>query len=256
MDNQQPSLSFKQLKEDKDYLIYEDGRLYSKKSNKFLLGKIDNVGYLTYSLSITDKLSISGRKLQKMMYAHRLVAKYFLPNVNNLPYVHHKDENKLNNHYSNLEWVTPSENNLDYRKKHKIQKKKPEYFKEDLPYEKWIIFQENPNYEISSCGRIRNKKTNRLLRVDNNQKYSRIELSNSGKRKKYYIHRLVYCSFNNDYNLDGYVIDHIDNDAKNNNLSNLQKITQQENCLKQERFNDYFTEVETGVSKCKTPTNR
>jgi hypothetical protein len=42
---QQPSLDFKPLKEDNDYLIYSDGRLYSKKANRFLSGKVDNVGY-------------------------------------------------------------------------------------------------------------------------------------------------------------------------------------------------------------------
>lgn len=239
MDNQQPSLSFKQLKEDSDYLIYEDGRLFSKKSNRFLSGKIDNVGYRVYALAICDKLSVSGRKLQKMLYAHRLVAEYFLDNPNNLPYVHHKDENKLNNHYSNLEWVTPEKNMQEHNKK-KLNKErsKPKYYTDDLEGEKWIVFQENENYMISSKGRVRNRKTNRLLRLDENQKYSRIELCLNGKKKKYYVHRLVYCSFHNDFNLDDYVIDHIDNNPRNNNLENLQKISQQENCLRQERFND------------------
>ena len=102
-DNQQPSLAYKQLKEDSDYLIYNDGRLFSKKMNRFLKGKIDNTGYHIYALAINDKLSVSKRKLSKMVYAHRLVAQYFIPNPNNLPYIHHIDENKLNNHVSNLQ---------------------------------------------------------------------------------------------------------------------------------------------------------
>lgn len=35
---------------------------------------------------------------------HRIVAKLFIPNYENKPYVNHKDLNKLNNHFSNLEW--------------------------------------------------------------------------------------------------------------------------------------------------------
>lgn len=41
---------------------------------------------------------------------HRLVAKAFIENPNNFPCVHHKDHNKKNNYYSNLEWVTYSQN--------------------------------------------------------------------------------------------------------------------------------------------------
>lgn len=45
-----------------------------------------------------------------MFEVHRLVALAFIPNPNNLPIVHHKDENKMNPRLDNLEWTTNMEN--------------------------------------------------------------------------------------------------------------------------------------------------
>jgi hypothetical protein len=47
---------------------------------------------------------------QKHFRVHRLVALYFVEGDNKL-IINHKDGNKINNVYTNLEWVTTSENN-------------------------------------------------------------------------------------------------------------------------------------------------
>lgn len=49
----------------------------------------------------------------KSQYVHRLVAKTFIPNPDNLPQVNHKDEDKTNNSIGNLEWCD-NKYNINY----------------------------------------------------------------------------------------------------------------------------------------------
>lgn len=89
-----------------------------KVSNYGRVKQLDNNGLSKYSLPRILKqyfpnnrgcywfvdLYINGKSKHKRV--HRLVAKAFLPNPNNLPEVNHKDENKQNPHLDNLEWCT------------------------------------------------------------------------------------------------------------------------------------------------------
>ena len=80
-----------------------DNRWRRRSSPKVLSPHRLTKGYLGVSLSSAPNVS-------KTIKVHRLVAKAFIPNPDNLPMVNHKDENKTNNCVSNLEWITPKDN--------------------------------------------------------------------------------------------------------------------------------------------------
>lgn len=86
------------------YKVNEDGEVLGVKRNKLisphLVGKRKE--YLQVNLCKDGKI--------KAHYLHRLVAEAFIPNPDNLPEVNHRDENKLNNTASNLEWCSSSYN--------------------------------------------------------------------------------------------------------------------------------------------------
>jgi hypothetical protein len=80
----------RKLKDGSTQMINFKGKLLSPRKH--------NNGY--------ENIQLSG----KNYYLHRLAARAFLPNETEKKEVNHKDFNKSNNHISNLEWVTHSEN--------------------------------------------------------------------------------------------------------------------------------------------------
>jgi len=99
-----------------DYEISTYGRVCSYKGkNQFCdkeetphLLKINNKKNNYCHINLWDQ-----ENKRKTLSIHRLVAKTFIPNSNNLPVINHKDENPSNNHIDNLEWCT-TKYNINY----------------------------------------------------------------------------------------------------------------------------------------------
>ena len=213
---------FKQYKNSK-YDIYDDGRCFSYLSNKFLTPRM-SAKYPTYNLTLPD-----GKKKVKI---HRMVAETFIENPNNLPVVNHIDGDTHNFHVNNLEWVTLRQNSIHARDNGLLRNDSQTIVKmaENLPGEDWRVITEYSNYAVSNKGRVINLKTKRLLKqFPNSQGYMNLCLWKNNKQKHFLVHKLVYMYFYNDFDFDGYVINHIDGNKTNNSLENLEKITYQEN---------------------------
>lgn len=87
--------------------VTKSGKLYTDYGNgyafplKTFINKSNGYLYVNFK-------GKNGKHIQRRV--HTLVAKAFIPNENNLPYVCHKDNNKANPSVDNLEWGTASYN--------------------------------------------------------------------------------------------------------------------------------------------------
>lgn len=84
-----------------NYTIHDNGDVFNNKGRK-LKTRVTKLGYVQTWLTSNYKT--------KFVFIHRLVAYKYLGNPGEGYEINHKDGNKLNNHISNLEWVTRQTN--------------------------------------------------------------------------------------------------------------------------------------------------
>jgi hypothetical protein len=91
---------------DNKYAVSDSGEVINISSGRVLKQEVQYKGYCRVVMYGKHKL------------VHRLVAKEFIPNIDDKPQINHIDGNKKNNNVINLEWVTNKENTYHWLKSH------------------------------------------------------------------------------------------------------------------------------------------
>lgn len=87
------------------------------------------------------------------------------------------------------------------------------------------------HFQVSSKGRVRNSLTKNYIALGNNGKgYVNCKIKSNGITKTVYVHRLVAEAFLNNFNPD-LQVNHIDKNKSNNQVENLEMVTDSENKL-------------------------
>lgn len=97
-----------EIKGYENYILYEDGQIFSKYKNKFIKPEKDtSTGYM--------RIRLWRNKKKTKFYIHRLIAEHFIPNddPDTKTIVDHIDRNKENNDIDNLRWVDFKDSNLN-----------------------------------------------------------------------------------------------------------------------------------------------
>lgn len=199
------------LNDEKKYKIYKTGDIFDCNSKKYVATYFNkSKNNLSTCLVINNK--------RKTITIHILIFTLFNGEVKKGHYISHIDNDIHNNHIDNLIMISRKEN------KNKIAF--------DTNIWKFIPGYED-KYIINRQGDIKSLITNKMLEDNYNIKlpngYKSVKLINKeGKRSSFLIHNLVYITFIGTKNKN-LIIDHINQNKLDNNLSNLREITKSEN---------------------------
>jgi hypothetical protein len=152
------------------YFVTENGDVFRKWGEKYkkLKQRINEYKSVNiYTGSVASK---------KNMKVHRMIAECYIPNPDNKPQVNHIDGDKLNNHYTNLEWVTREEN-LNHAKKNGlyprgVEHQTSKFTKKDIEYIRNNHIPKHKKYGARALSREFNVAIRTIIKIINNISYT------------------------------------------------------------------------------------
>ena len=167
--------------------VDEPHRIRRIGSDRFVSTYVDRLtGYVRLNLN------------RRNYYIHRILAKQFIPNPNNLPQVDHIDRDPLNNALENLRWVSSSDNmrnrTVERYGRREYMNTAPndlieitQYNDFEFPPEKYFFCCENDKV----VQRINNHKW-RFLSENPQNGYLKISMRDvSGRYHQLYVHKII-----------------------------------------------------------------
>lgn len=150
------------------FSITEYGEIKNLSTNHIYKHSVHKTGYYVVYLPMGT------RGKTKATRVHKAVAETYIPNPQNLPFVHHKDENKRNPCYTNLEWVT-AKRNTEYHLK-ELEKHTAYYNNRKLNADDINLIRAYANSQMShrKIAEIFNVSKTTISRVLNGRSYKEI----------------------------------------------------------------------------------
>ena len=119
------------------------------------------------------------------------------------------------------------------------------------PQEEWKIYPKNNRYEVTRSGKVRVVDSKKIVGSISSNGYCVVTDQTQKETQYYRIHRMVMETYNPIEDSENFVVDHIDGNRQNNDISNLRWVTQRQNTqFRDENWAEISQNLQKLIEKC------